>query len=76
MLPTNLIIGESYRHKDHPDYCWAKVVMILQPKEGGNTLNKIVVKCKYSQCKDDSFGLIKYFKPSDLVMERMKCLST
>jgi hypothetical protein len=67
MRPDKLIAGESYRHKDHPDYCWAKVIKVLKPKEAENTHNRIVVKCEWSQNKNDSWGLIKYFKPSDLV---------
>ncbi len=67
MRAKDIVIGESYRHKDHPKYCWAKAVKVLRPKEGENTLNKIIVKCEYSQDKDDSFGLIKYFSPADLM---------
>ena len=67
MRAKDLIVGESYRHKDHPNYCWAKVIKVLKPKEGENTLNKIIVKCEWSQDKDAVFGFIKYFKPSDLV---------
>ena len=67
MRAKDLIIGESYRHKDNPDYCYAKVIKVLQPKEGENPLNRIVVKCEYSQNKDSQFGMIKYFNPSDLV---------
>jgi hypothetical protein len=67
MRASDLIIGESYRHKEHPDYCWARVVKILKPKEEENPHNRIIVKCEYSVGIGDSFGLIKYFKPSDLV---------
>lgn len=67
MKPSAIVIGESYRLKDHPNYCWAKVVKVLKPKEQENTNNFIVVKCEYSTYKNDDFGLIKYFKPVDLV---------
>lgn len=67
MRADKLVIGESYRHKDHPTYCWAKVLKVLKPKEAENTNTHIVVKCEWSQQKDDVFGLIKYFRPSDLV---------
>jgi len=70
MIAKDIVIGESYRHKDNPNYCWAKVLKVLQPKEGENTLNKIIVKCEYSQNKDDLFGLIKYFSPKDLVTNK------
>ena len=67
MRVDKLVVGESYRHKDHPTYCWAKVLKVLKPKQGENPHNRIIVKCEYSQQKNDKFGLIKYFKPSDLV---------
>lgn len=69
MNSKNLICGKSYRHKDHPDYCWAKVIKVLKPKEDENTTTRIVVKCEYSTQKDGTFGVVKYFKPSDLVEE-------
>ena len=67
MKADKLIVGESYRHKDNPNYCWAKVIAILKPKEAENPHNRIIVKCEWSQNKNDQVGLIKYFKPSDLV---------
>jgi hypothetical protein len=70
MRASDLIVGESYRHKDHPNYCWAKVLKVLKPKEGENTTSKILVKCEWSQNKDDVFGFIKYFKPADLTKEK------
>lgn len=68
MREKDIVIGESYRHKDHPTYCWAKAVKVLKPKEGENTTTRIVVKCEWSQDKDGTFGLIKYFSPADLVV--------
>ena len=67
MRAKDIVVGESYRHKDHPNYCWAKVVKVLRPKEDENPHNKIIVKCQWSQNKDDTFALIKYFTPADLV---------
>lgn len=67
MRAKDIVIGESYRHKDHPTYCFAKAVKVLRPKEGENTTTRIVVKCEWSQGKNDTFGLIKYFTPADLV---------
>jgi len=67
MRARDLIVGESYRHKDHPNYCWAKVVEILQPRQKENPHNRVVVKCNYGQSKVSQFGLVKYFRPSDLV---------
>ena len=68
MIAKNIIIGESYRHKNSPKYCWAKVVNILKPKRAENTTKRIIVKCRWTvEKEDDSFGLIKYFNPSDLL---------
>ena len=64
---NKIIIGWVYRHKDHPDFCFAKVIKILKPKEDENSTTKTVVKCEYSQDKNFRFGLVKYFKPSDLI---------
>ena len=68
MRAKDIEIGKSYRHKDHPNYAWAKVLKVLKPKEAENPHNRIVVKCKYSTDKEGKFGLLKYFKPSDLVL--------
>ena len=69
MKASDLKIGESYRHKDHPNYCFAKVVKILKPKQDENPHNRIIVKCEYTQNRNEDFGLIKYFRPIDLVRE-------
>lgn len=69
MMAKDIVVGESYRHKENPKYCYAKVIKVLQPRELENTTNKIIAKCEYSVNKDDSFGLIKYFKISDLVRD-------
>ena len=67
MRAKDLVVGEFYRHKDNPTYCWAKVINILAPNTVENNLSKIIVKCEWSTDKDSVVGLIKYFKPSDLV---------
>jgi hypothetical protein len=67
MRAIDIVIGESYRHKDHPTYCWAKAIKVLKPKQDENTNSYIVVKCEWSTEKNDKFGMIKYFTPSNLV---------
>jgi hypothetical protein len=67
MRADKLTIGKSYRHKDNKSYGWAKVIKILKPKECENTQGYIIVKCEWSVDKDSSFGMIKYFRPSNLV---------
>ena len=68
MRAKNLIIGESYRLKGYPNCYFAKVLKVMQPKEGENTTGRIIVMCEFSRNKDDRFGLIKYFKPADLII--------
>lgn len=70
MKTKDIVIGDSYRHRDTPKYCWAKAVKVLMPKECENMTSKILVKCIWSQERDDTFGLIKYFRPADLVADR------
>lgn len=33
MRAKDIIIGNWYRHKDHPQYAYAKPIKILKPKE-------------------------------------------
>jgi hypothetical protein len=67
MKAKDIVIGKSYRHKDHPRYGWAKAIKVLRPKEGENTTTRIIMKCAWSQDKDAMFSLIKYFSPSNLI---------
>ncbi len=67
MRASKLIVGESYRHKDHPKYCWCKVVEVKPPSHPENPFRATIVKCEYSQNKNDAFAIIKHFKPSDLI---------
>ncbi|MCK5604475.1 hypothetical protein KAR91_21475 [Candidatus Pacearchaeota archaeon] len=67
MRAKDIEIGESYRHKDHPTYAWARPLKILKPKEAENPHNRIVVKCEWTTRRNANFGMIKYFKPSDLM---------
>jgi hypothetical protein len=74
MRAKDIVIGKSYRHKDHPRYGWAKAIKVLRPKEGENTTTRIIVKCEWSQDNDDRFALINYFSPSNLIEESYAAL--
>ena len=52
-------IGESYRHKDNPNYCFAKPIEILKGK-------KTLIVCEWSVEKDSTFSIKKVFLPSSL----------
>lgn len=67
MRPQDIRIGEYYRHKDNPNYGWAKPIELLKPGKGANTTTKTVVKCEWSLDKNPTVGLIKYFAPANLV---------
>lgn len=68
MKVQDVKIGEYYRHKDTPNYAWAKPLEILKPNEKQNKGNKfIVIKCQWVVNKNDKFGMIKYFRPNNLI---------
>jgi len=62
-------IGEYYRHKNAPNYAWAKVLEIIKPHTGVNIHSYPIIKCEWTVAKNVNFGLIKYFKASDLKKE-------
>jgi len=66
MRAKDIILGESYRHRDHPNYGWARAIKVLPQKKDENTLNKIVVRCEWSVDKDSALSITKYFLPRDL----------
>ena len=65
----NIVIGNYYRLSSTPNYGWAKVLSILPAHTGRNKTNYLVAKCEWTIEKNDSFGLIKYFRLSDLIGE-------
>jgi hypothetical protein len=81
MRTQDIVIGETYRHRDHPNYAYAKALKILRPipefkkklayglTEEEKNVKVVCVKCEWSPCKNDTFGMIKYFRPCDLVRD-------
>ena len=69
MNSGNVVIGDYYRHRDHPNYAWAKVLKIIKPRSGVNVHGYLIAECEWTLGKNDSFGLIKHFKLSDLIKE-------
>ena len=67
MNVKDIIIDNYYRHKEHTNYAYIKPLKILKPHQEENTNSYTVVKCEYVINKNDSFGLIKYFKPINIV---------
>jgi len=54
-------IGKHYRLKNN-NVAWAKPIKIYNPKELDKNKNYFIIKCEWSQNKNDIFGLIKYFR--------------
>ena len=67
MRPQDIKVGETYRHRTSPHYAYAKVIAILKPKQGVNTKAYTIVECEWTVGRDDPVGMIKYFRPCDLI---------
>jgi len=67
MRAKDIKIGEFYRIKPNLNYTWIKPIAILKPKQSPNTNNFIIVKCEHVINKDDICGLIKYYKPVNII---------
>lgn len=82
MRTQDIVIGETYRHRTSPNYGFAKVIKIIKPMAKfkqqyaydltpeEKVVKIVCVKCEWTIGKDDDFGLIKYFRPCDLVKEK------
>jgi hypothetical protein len=69
MRPQDIIIGTTYRHRDNPNIGYATAVELLKPGQCPNNHTYTVIKCEWTYSKDNSYGMIKYFKPYDLIEE-------
>jgi hypothetical protein len=79
MRTQDIKIGETYRLRNSPNYGYAKALKIIKPNkdnfwktEDEKTLKVVAVRCEWSTSKNDTFGLIKYFRPCDLIKEKEK----
>jgi hypothetical protein len=68
MRAKDIVIGKSYRFKEHPNYSHARALAVLAPKQGENTNSFIVVKCEHTVNENDTVGFVRYFKPSALMV--------
>lgn len=84
MRTQDIKIGKYYRHRTSPTYGYAKAVKVLKPikskykrkyaydrSEKEKNITCTVVKCDWVLNKNDSIGLIKYFRPCDLIKEKL-----
>ncbi|MCK4812341.1 MAG: hypothetical protein KAT14_00230 [Candidatus Marinimicrobia bacterium] len=65
--PQDIKIGEHYRFRAHPNYSYAKAIEVIPAKTGINTHSYKVVKCEHIINKNDTIGIIRYFRPVDLI---------
>jgi hypothetical protein len=61
MRAQDIKIGEFYRHREIPNYAWAKALELTEVS------GKTMVRCEWKVHKDDTFGTIQYFRPADLL---------
>lgn len=69
MRPQDIIIGETYRLRSNPNYSYVKALEVIAGRTGVNIHGYKIVKCEHTISKDDSFGLIRYFRPIDMVKD-------
>ena len=67
MNSKNIIIGETYRRRMYPNYGFIKPIKILKPREGANNSKFIVAECELTIDPNDTMGLIRYYRPIDIV---------
>lgn len=79
MKVSNIKQNEVYRLKTSPNYGFVKCICVLPArtevsyfennikKYEKNSLNYCVVKCIHSSNDNFDFGLIRYFKPNELI---------
>jgi hypothetical protein len=72
--------GKIYRLRNSPDHWYVRPVEIIRPgtwqmktlakSEGIKPFEYIVVKCEHIPYKDAAAGLIRYFRPADIIREK------
>lgn len=73
MRIQDIKVGEYYRLKNTSgEYCkyygWVKVLEIYKKGQWNSPdKSKSLVKCEHTVNKNDTFRLIRYFRPMDLV---------
>lgn len=68
MILEHIQIGKSYKMKmAAPHGPWARAIEILGPNENDNFTDHTVVVCVWTVDKNQTIGMIKHFKPSDLI---------
>ncbi len=69
MRAQDIVLGEHYRLKDSPFYGYVKVLKVLKKNEEENNKPYSIVKVEHTVEKNDKVGIIRYFRPPDLIKE-------
>lgn len=67
MRIQDIILGETYKFKAHPETGYAKAIATLKPKEGVNDHSYSIIKCRHTSIKNGKVGFIRYFRPDALI---------
>ena len=67
MRAKDIVVGKKYHLKTAPAFPWIKVLEVIPPKTGLNTNNYIVVKCVHSSSGWSDVGIIRHFRPKDII---------
>lgn len=65
MKISEIKINNIYKIRNNQNYF--KVIELFKPKQGENYYNYTIVKGQWSSDKEFIFGLVKYFRPSELI---------
>ncbi len=67
MRAKDIVVGEKYYLKTNPSFPWITALEVMPPKTGANTNNYIVVKCVHSSSGWSDVGIIRHFRPRDIM---------
>lgn len=67
MKISEIVNGQLYRHRENPNYGYARAKMVLKSSHPLNGHKYTLVRCEWTTDGGDNFGLIRYFRPCDLI---------
>ena len=82
MIPKKIVLGNCYRLRSSPDYGYVRPVKVIKPgtyemkelakREDVEPFRYVVVECEHVINKNDTHGLVRYFRPVDILEEPAK----
>ena len=67
MIPRDIKVGETYRLSSSSDYGYLKAIEIIPSRTRENTKTYTVIKCEFTENRNDKVGFIRYFRPCDMI---------